>query len=612
MARTISILDTNTSNKIAAGEVVEKPSSVVKELLENALDAGATSIEIEVSEGGTQYIRITDNGVGMSYEDAKMSVLRHATSKISTENDLMYIKTLGFRGEALPSIASVSKFTLITRKRDEDMATKIVIEGGEEQSIDETGASIGTSVIVEDLFFNVPARRKFLRTNNTEARYISDAITKAALSRADVKFVFINNSKQVINTPGNNNLADTISALYGAKTKEELLTVNFDRENISISGYLGKPSILKSSRQWQTIIVNGRVISSRFISKALDHAFSSQLPKNGYPFAVIKLNVDTTEIDVNVHPQKSEIKFSKEQDIYRYVYHALTETINTPLQKIEPIVEERTSSAYLDSILDAPKSSEQGKIYDFPIKTKPYVLSENISYYNDKPITSVSKSESDSFFAVRDAIANQNTLSVDEIVYEEDVSINDTIWPVGQIDRMYIIAQSENTLYLIDQHAAHERIIFDRLSASKSNIHKQPLLMPIYVELTNSDMEIAIEYKELFDELCFEIDEAGPTLLRLNTMPADIDSKEIENFIQQSLKYISDMKKPDPMELRSELIAMTSCKAAIKGGQTLNIREMKELIEELMKTKHPFTCPHGRPIILTYSSAELGRMFKRT
>lgn len=328
---TVQLLDTNTANQIAAGEVVEKPASVVKELVENALDAGADKIEVTIFAGGTEYIRVVDNGCGMSEGNAKMAVLRHATSKITKADDLLSLHTLGFRGEALPSIASVSNFTLLTRPADEDFATSVHIDGGENTEVSQTGGSAGTTVIVENLFFNVPARRKFLKTVSTEGRYISELLTKLALSRPDVRFKLVHNDKEVLSTPGDGDLAHAVRALYGKSVAENLLQVSLKDPAVQITGFIGRPTLLKGTRQWQTFFVNGRSIGSKMLAKAIDHAYQSQIPKSGFPFAVLNITVDTASVDVNVHPQKSEIKFSDDSLIYKAMYKALTDALTRPM-----------------------------------------------------------------------------------------------------------------------------------------------------------------------------------------------------------------------------------------------------------------------------------------
>lgn len=323
----IHVLDDNTINKIAAGEVVERPASVIKELVENAMDAGATRIEVEIMAGGTSFMRVTDNGRGMSAEDAHLAILRHATSKIREVGDLNTVGTLGFRGEALPTIASVSRFTLLTRREGDDLGTRVTITGGKEPDFIEAGCNIGTTVKVEDLFFNTPARKKFLKTNHTEGSRINDFIVKLALSRPDIEFHFINNNKMSVVTPGTGNLYDTIQAIYGGKTADSLLGLTLEDEDIKISGYITKPSMLKSSRAWQTYIVNSRIIQNRAIAKAIDNAYKSLIPKSGFPLAVLCIEVPQRTIDVNVHPQKSELKFEDESRVFKAVYKAVLDAI---------------------------------------------------------------------------------------------------------------------------------------------------------------------------------------------------------------------------------------------------------------------------------------------
>ncbi len=609
----IILLDQNTANQIAAGEVVERPASVAKELMENSLDAGAQSIEIEIAEGGIKYLRVTDDGGGMPPADARLCVARHATSKIKNSDDLLAVTTLGFRGEALPSIASVSRFTLLTRTPGSDMATKVTLVGGENEEVLEIGGRVGTSVIVEELFFNVPARRKFLRTDNTEGRYINEVVGKLALTRPDVKFVLTNNGRQVVNTPGSGDLADTVAELYGFKNREDLLPVEHQADNIKVSGYIGKPSLLKSSRQWQTIIVNGRVIQSRFIARALDHAYQSQLPKSGYPFAVLVIELSGSAIDVNVHPQKSEVRFSDEQSVYRVVYRAVSSALEKPLQtpKMEAAPVLPPPAAYTFDFAEEKKPSADSS-YTYKIPQRPFAVREESAVYNGRKI------DIEPFAAARESIAAEknavNTAGDIEKAAQAlpQQGVVDAIWPLGQIDRTYIVAQSDDCLYVLDQHAAHERIMYDRLAAGKECVPAQQLLVALFVEMTPGDVDLAVQYKEAFADLCFEFEEAGPDVLRLTSIPADIDSKEVESFIREALRLIVEMKKPSAAELRHDLIAMASCKAAIKAGQTLNMREMKQLIADLFKTSHPFTCPHGRPVIIDFPSGELFRLFKRT
>lgn len=634
----VKLLDQNTANQIAAGEVVEKPASVVKELVENALDAGAGKIDVTIFEGGTQYIRVADDGSGMTEANAKLAVLRHATSKIRAAEDLMSLHTLGFRGEALPSIASVSNFQLLTRPADEEFATSIRIDGGEQTECQQTGGQAGTTVIVENLFFNVPARRKFLRTNATEGRYINELLTRLALSRPDVRFKLVSNDKEVLSTPGNGSLFDAITALYGKKVSDELLKVDFTGTDVKITGYIGKPTLLKGTRQWQTFMVNGRIINNRMMSKAIDHAYQSQVPKSGFPFAVLMVEVDTHTIDVNVHPQKSEIKFSDDSVIYKAMYKALTDALTKPMsakpqQALDllpdselavfkpvgqgiitddtPLIKQQSvpkpapvqqpKPAYADIFKTAPAHEPQPE----PVQSEVW---KQVEYTYTPPKTEPVYTINE----VREEFKKQDEVAANVIGFTDTNNETESIWPIGQVDKTFIIAQSEDTLYLIDQHAAHERILYDKFVNAHNNIPAQTMLMPLYIDVSAHDTEIIEKHREDFSRLGVDIEPAGETLLRVSSLPTDIKADGAEDFIREITKMLSEMKNISPSDLRQNMLHMMACKAAIKAGEVLNMRQMRQLIIDLCNTEHPFTCPHGRPCMIEISSAELYKMFKRT
>lgn len=666
----VRLLDTNTANQIAAGEVVEKPASVVKELVENALDAGADKIEVTIFAGGTEYIRVTDNGCGMSEADAKMAVLRHATSKLTKAEDLLSLNTLGFRGEALPSIASVSNFTLLTRPESEEFATSVHIDGGETTEVTASGGSTGTTVIVENLFFNVPARRKFLKTVSTEGRYISELLTRLALSRPDVRFKLVNNDKEVLSTPGDGDLEHAIRALYGKNVAENLLEVSLNDPKVRISGFIGKPTLLKGTRQWQTFFVNGRCIGSKMLSKAMDHAYQSQIPKSGFPFAVINLKVDTASVDVNVHPQKSEIKFSDDSLIYKAMYKALTDALTKPMsaQKTQvtllpdselnvfvkpqpqavsvPVAPEPQVKPAYQPQQPVFKSSAE-PIFKTPERNEEQPAAEELLVNEQQPVPTVKKEQAeqqtmwqpfDDFNKTSATVSytkgyQEPVLEVHEarsefakpqpteaapvpnretIAFTDTDSGMDTIWPIGQVDKTFIIAQSENTLYLIDQHAAHERILYDKLVASHEQIPSQQLLMPLYVDMAADDIALIEEHRDEFLALGVDAASAGESLLRVSSLPADIKADAAEDFINAISKKLREMRNVNGSDLRQEVLHMTACKAAIKAGQLLNMRQMRQLIIDLCNTTHPFTCPHGRPCMIEIDSNQLYKMFKRT
>lgn len=667
----VRLLDTNTANQIAAGEVVEKPASVVKELVENALDAGADKIEVTIFAGGTEYIRVTDNGCGMSEADAKMAVLRHATSKLTKAEDLLSLNTLGFRGEALPSIASVSNFTLLTRPQSEEFATSVHIDGGENTEVTASGGSTGTTVIVENLFFNVPARRKFLKTVSTEGRYISELLTRLALSRPDVRFKLVNNDKEVLSTPGDGDLEHAIKALYGKNVAENLLEVSLNDPKVRVSGFIGKPTLLKGTRQWQTFFVNGRCIGSKMLSKAMDHAYQSQIPKSGFPFAVINLKVDTASVDVNVHPQKSEIKFSDDSLIYKAMYKALTDALTKPMsaQKTQvTLLPDSELNVFVKPQPQAvsapvtpapqPKPAYQPQqpvfkggaeqIFKTPERKEeqPAPASESLLVHEQPaPIVKKEQGEQQAMWQPFDDFAQtaatvsyskgyqEPVLKVHEarsefakpqpaeaapaadretIAFTDTDSGMDTIWPIGQVDKTFIIAQSETTLYLIDQHAAHERILYDKLVASHEQIPSQQLLMPLYVDMAADDIALIEEHRDEFLALGVDAASAGESLLRVSSLPADIKADAAEDFINAISKMLREMRNVNGSDLRQEVLHMTACKAAIKAGQLLNMRQMRQLIIDLCNTTHPFTCPHGRPCMIEIDSNQLYKMFKRT
>ena len=474
---------------------------------------------------------MADDGSGMTEANAKLAVLRHATSKIRAAEDLMSLHTLGFRGEALPSIASVSNFQLLTRPADEEFATSIRIDGGEQTECQQTGGQAGTTVIVENLFFNVPARRKFLRTNATEGRYINELLTRLALSRPDVRFKLVSNDKEVLSTPGNGSLFDAITALYGKKVSDELLKVDFTGTDVKITGYIGKPTLLKGTRQWQTFMVNGRIINNRMMSKAIDHAYQSQVPKSGFPFAVLMVEVDTHTIDVNVHPQKSEIKFSDDSVIYKAMYKALTDALTKPMSA-KP---QQALDLLPDSELAVFKPVGQGIITDdMPLPKqqsapKPASIPQPRPAYADifktvpaqepqpKPVQSEVWKQVEYTYTppktepvytineVREEFKKQDEVAANVIGFTDTNNETESIWPIGQVDKTFIIAQSEDTLYLIDQHAAHERILYDKFVNAHNNIPAQTMLMPLYIDVTAHDTEIIEKHREDFSRLGVDI-----------------------------------------------------------------------------------------------------------
>lgn len=589
----VHVLDDNTINKIAAGEVVERPASVIKELVENAIDAKADRIEVEIMAGGTSFMRVSDNGIGMSREDAEKAILRHATSKIVQVDDLQAIATLGFRGEALPSIASVSRFNLQTRQAGAELGTEIKITGGKTTEIGVAGCNLGTTIRVEDLFFNTPARKKFLKTNNTESGRINEFIIKLAISHPEIAFKLINNNKSSLATPGRGDLKETLQSLYGASVGQSLLPLEFEDEDIKLWGFVSKPSAIRSSRSWQTFIVNGRIIASRAIAKAIDNAYHALIPKSGYPLIALNIEVPQHTIDVNVHPQKTEMKFEDESRIFKAVYKAVLDAVRPKGQAGQL----GQLAAQADHVQQHVEKGLQELNFGQPVMKFP--LRE------EKPAMTWQEGTT--------ALAQDKSVkSVQSVVDEEEKLPTAGMIPIGQVDDTYIIAQDGDSLYIVDQHAAHERVLFDRFSAQAEHIPSQQLLVHLILDFSTHESQIIEENLELLAGLGFGLEPSGPNQFRLMEVPADVPSSQAEEFIREVLASMEELHRPTAAELRQAVLATTACKAAIKAGFKLNYRQMEILLQELNDTAMPYTCPHGRPTIIKFSSDELAKMFKRT
>ena len=620
----IHVLDDTTINKIAAGEVVERPASVVKELVENAMDAGATAIEIEIVGGGVSFIRVTDNGRGMTRTDAQTAILRHATSKITSVSDLQTVATLGFRGEALPTIASVSRFSLLTRKESDDLGTRVDILGGKPPEIEEAGCEIGTTVRVEELFFNTPARKKFLKTNTTEAGRISDYVIRLALSRPDIAFRFINNNRLTILTAGDDSLRHAIESIYGGDVAGALIPLDFNDSDaeIRITGYISKPSVVRSSRAWQTYIVNGRTIQNRAIAKAIDNVYRALVPKMGFPLAVLCIEVPQRTIDVNVHPQKIEMKFEDEGRIFKAVYKSVLDAIRSVTGE----------SAAIAASVEKPKFHCEAVPLNVgtPVGADPYTArtptsaNTHTNNYVLPPVRPQTVHEAVRWSgqrvdlrAVQDRVAaarseERTALAAAASAQEDGIEMEGNLLPIGQVDLTYIIAQSAQSLYIVDQHAAHERILFDRFSTQADGIPSQQMLVHAILSFDAREAQYIDENAELFDRLGFHLESAGERTYRLTEVPADIPTDEAEDIIREILISLGDLHAATPANLRQAGIATMACRAAIKAGEELNVRQMEILLEELRATPFPFTCPHGRPTILRFGTHDLAKMFKRT
>ena len=664
MSSIIHVLDEATRNKIAAGEVVERPASCIKELVENAIDAGAHAIEVEIADGGQSYMRVTDDGCGMSPEDAHKCIIRHGTSKISSVEDIFAITSLGFRGEAVPSIAAVSHMQITTRQADDDFATHLILDGGEITAEDQAGAPVGTTMEVSDLFYNTPARRKFLKSERTESSKISEMVTKLALANPAIAFTFTNNGRTTMKTGGTGDLRETIANIYGANVARDVFAISADQDGISLEGYVGKPSVLKSNRNWQTCIVNHRIVHNPLMFKAIDNAYHAMLPKSGYPFAMLHLHVDPATIDVNVHPAKTEIKFSDEQAVYRAIYHsivtalvaqekpeAIAKTIGVDVGAVPkggPQWEKATSQSAArtaplsgEPLADGPDRAQKG-LSGEPVGT--HGLDSDGSLLSGRTPQSAeltaplrrganvgaeslpcegegdrSRWKGSSLFSQAlaqhgqggpsEATSVVSEASAPKIVFDGD---DDVFIPLGEVADCFIIAKKGQDLYIVDQHAAHERIRYDTFCKRVERMPSQQLLTPEFVEVDNEDMTLLLERQDVFNDLGYTYSEAGPTTLRVEEVPCDLQTSDIADSLKDICLLLHDQKEPDKAMVRHRSLAYLSCHGAVKAGDSLNIRQMKQLLDDLFHTEKPYVCPHGRPTIIRFTPKELAHLFKRT
>ena len=660
MSSIINILDEATRNKIAAGEVVERPSSCIKELIENAIDAGAKAIDVEIADGGQSYMRVTDDGCGMSAEDAHKCIIRHATSKISSVEDIFAISSLGFRGAAVPSIAAVSHMQITPRRSDDEFATHIVLDGDVITAEDQVGAPVGTTMEVSDLFYNTPARRKFLKSERTESSKISEMLTKLALAEPAIAFTFTNNGRTTVHTGGSGELKETIANLYGASLAKEIFPISYDDNGILIEGYVGKPSVLKSTRAWQTCIVNQRIVHNPLMFKAIENAYHAMLPKSGYPFVMLHAHVDPATIDVNVHPSKTEIKFADEQAMYRAIYHSIVTAlvaqekperiatnVELPAYKIarieekeQPAAPKKTAAAMENAALpfdtpsELPKASlhlEQGAVQEqhraIPLnplqeRNVPAYGSEvpPVQHTGQRPVSLPSERNT----AQPMATAAQ-TAAFSQALAAQDVPLSsakppvitfdgdeDVFIPLGEVADCFIIAKKGQDLYIVDQHAAHERIRYDTFCKRVEKMPSQQLLTAEFIEVDGDDMTLLLERRDVFEDLGYTYSEAGPTTLRVEEVPCDLQTSDIADSLKDICQALHENNGLDKATLRHRSLAYLSCHGAIKAGDTLNIRQMKQLLEDLFHTEKPYVCPHGRPIIVRFTPDELAKLFKRT
>lgn len=642
----INILDKDTIDKIAAGEVVERPASIVKELLENSIDAGSSLVTVEIKNGGIDLIRITDNGCGIPSREVKKAFLRHATSKIVSDKDLISIKSLGFRGEALSSIAAVSRCEMITKTRDELTGVRYYIEGGREVEYEEIGAPDGTSIIIRDIFYNTPARRKFLKTASTEGAHISELVEKLAMANTEIAFKFISNGQIKLQTNGSGNLKDIVYQLYGKEISKALCNVDYEKNGIKIRGVVARPEVTRSSRNLENIFVNGRYIKDNIISKAVEDGFGDRLMQHQYPFCA--LNFDLNGVDVNVHPRKMEVRFSDRNFVYDNTKEAVEEIfitqsavrevpvgktsnekkvfVNTPepfenkRRDISEIPEKVLQNKYEDVTKDTLHSTGSDDEIKWRVpKENMYNPKDDMSFIKDENTKRVYSDINDlSNKSIKEVNigniddANPNGIKPSQLSFFESES-KKYMKVIGQVFDTYWIVQLENEMYIIDQHAAHEKVMYERLlKESKANkLSSQMINPPIIVTLTDLEQNVLKEHMDEFRGIGFDIEEFGGKEYKINAIPNIFPSIPKAELFNEMLSDSTNYDVISHSELILAKVASMSCKAAIKGNMRISLLEANELFDELLSLDNPYNCPHGRPTVIKMTKQEIEKKFKR-
>ena len=613
----IAILNQETIDKIAAGEVVERPCSVVKELVENAIDAGSTAITVEIKEGGISFIRITDNGCGIERDQVAVAFYRHSTSKIRSAEDLLTVKSLGFRGEALSSISAVARVELITKTYDELTGTRYVIEGSKELSNEEIGAPDGTTFIVKDLFYNVPARRKFLKTAQTEGSYISDMVEKLALSHPDISFKLINNNQTKLHTSGNGNRKDIIYHIFGREISSSLLEVKHECEYFKVEGFIGKPVITRGNRNYENYFINGRYVKSNILSRAIEEAYKSFLMQHQYPFTVLYFTF-FSELDVNVHPTKMELRFDNNNEIYV----ELCDTIYAILSRKELIPEVPVDSTpapkkivheYKEPI---PEPFEKRRINEVRAAESRSVYGQSVTsavkdYSAIEPAVKTPKT-STAYEPAQVVTGTQQTLGdYDKVFLTESAKKQFSI--IGQLFKTYWLIEFEDKLYIIDQHAAHEKVLYEKTMARLANkdFTSQRISPPIVMTLDARESEMLEKYRPQIEQFGYEVEHFGGKEYMISAIPDNLFNIDMKDLFIEMLDDFSNATGRQTPDIITEKVASMSCKAAVKGNDKLTLPEINELIDELLSLDNPYNCPHGRPTIISMSKYEIEKKFKR-
>ena len=657
----INVLDKHVAELIAAGEVVERPASVIKELVENAIDAGAKHITVEIKNGGTTFMRVTDDGCGIAKDDVRVAFLRHATSKVKEQEDLDCISTLGFRGEALASIASVSRLQLITRNVNEDIGSSYLIEGGEEVSFDDAGCPTGTTFVIRDLFYNIPARAKFLKKDVSEGNAVSNVIDKTALSRPDIAFTYIRDGKQALKTFGDGKLISAVYSVFGREFAGGLIPVDYKLDSITVGGYVSKPVHARPNRNMQNFFINGRYVKSRTAMAALEEAFKHSIMVGKFPSCVLNINLPYENIDVNVHPSKIEVRFINERPVFDAVYHAVKSALmqfdtkkqasfsNKPADVTSaPAIKPFNPFRNADAILNKQPKHEMPKPphpmikkpdpiaeldidipeTEGPFNTPETVLSDSANPFDlfSKQAVKTAKKEAEfskSFIPEKEAVftdtVEKGTEQKPEIVFEETPQSTlfkpekSSLKYIGEAFNTYIIVENENKeLLFIDKHAAHERIIYEKLKADKAGSSEQLLLQPITVTLGKEEYNAAINNLEMFRECSFDVEDFGNSTVIVRSAPQYIDAAEIADCITEMSDYISQGKNDIFTEKMNWFYHNVACRSAIKAGNKNSAQELMDIVKTLEENPDIRYCPHGRPITIVMKKSEIERQFGRT
>ncbi len=651
----INVLDENTINLIAAGEVVEKPASVVKELVENAMDSGADSITIEIKQGGIEFIRISDNGSGIARDDIPTAFLRHATSKIKDASDLILVASMGFRGEALSSISAVSKVELITKQRQDLMGSRYTIEGGKTGEVEEVGAPNGTTIIVRNLFYNTPARRKFLKSEMAEANAISDVVQHLALGRPDISFKYIVNNKVKLQTTGKADVKEIIYRIYGKEISDEVIPIEYEEGDNRVAGFIGTPAINRSNRNFETYFVNNRYIQSSTISSGIEEGYKEYLMQHKFPFCVLHIDMDFTALDVNVHPAKLEVRFNDNLHFQEFITRAIAYTLKNREMISSVSLDEKQSKSTNVSYEKSPEFFEKERISETTLALEEQATDNQLSEKISNDMASVAESQTDDVIDKKIPKEERFIFSVDfdddndqpVVVEKKNVTIPKDVSEkvelidvtntkpeqlsmftedrvlsseararyklIGHVFDAYWIMEYADSVYFIDQHAAHEKVNYERIMKRVENDEKltQYLNPPIVVTLTGSELTVFNDNKEYFEKIGFECEEFGGSEVAITGIPSELFCNTPKEMFLDILEELGENKHNSTPKVILERIATMACKASVKGGRKISVAEMTELIDEMLTLDNPYHCPHGRPTIFSMSKYELEKKFKR-